>query len=427
MTESLFALLSGWRLRVAIGGISLTLVCALGFGLWIGGAVRSEPVSVQWLAVRPQPLKSELGLVGRIDSAAKQTLSAPFDGIVQNLVVSEGQRVERGQKLLDLDTAQLDIQLRQASTDLLKAKRTVQEMEDWERGDEVARARRAVTNADLNLNDTEAKLADLKHLFVRGIVPRMEVQALEQQLRLQRLDLAASQAELRKVLTKGQGDYRRIADMELANAEARYASIRAMQAQRELRAPFAGIVLHPQTFDRTGVNAAVHSGQRVAQGVPLFEIVSLERVQAHARIEEMDLHQLREGMAVQVTGDGFQGLNLHGHVLTIGAQALASEAYGGSSYEVVVAIDTLTPEQLQLVRLGMSTRLVVSTYRVEQGFAVPPEVLRVGQDGSTYVLFRKSQEDSPRRVSVVPGRAVSQGIEVSGLEAGFVELAINSR
>jgi multidrug efflux pump subunit AcrA (membrane-fusion protein) len=157
----------------------------------------------------------------RIEASARQTLSAPFEGTVQQLSVTKGRRVEHNQSLLTLDTAQLDIQLRQAQTELLKAKRTVQDMQDWVHGEDVARARRALTNAELNLNDTETKLIDTRRLFERGIVARMEVEALEQQLRLQRLDLNASQAELRTAQTKGQGDSRQIADMELANAQAR--------------------------------------------------------------------------------------------------------------------------------------------------------------------------------------------------------------
>lgn len=428
MTENLLTVLLGRRLRVSVGLAVLILACAVGYGLFTWGRGQAEHISVQWIPVRPQTLENELGLVGRLEAANRQTLSAPFDGVVKQLTVSEGQRVERSQNLLSLDTTQVDIQLRQASAELLNATRTVQNMMDWGRGEDVARARRAVLNAEFNLNDTEAKLIDTKRLFERGIVARMEVQALEQQIRLQRLDLAASQSELLAAQAKGLGDNRRIADMELANAEARYASIKAMQVQSELRAPFAGIILRPQKIDGPGIAVPVHNGQRVAQGLPLFELVSLELVHARAKIEEADLHQLREGMTVEVSGDGFNKLQLKGRVLSIGTQALEFDAYGGgSNYEVIVAVEPLTVEQLEHVRLGMTTRLAVSTYRVEHGFAVPTDVLRQDSDGSTYVSFRNSLEQSPRRVTVVPGRAVPQGVEVFGLEEGFVGLTVRQK
>ena len=178
--------------RIAKGLGFLVLSGAVAYGLLNRESGTADLTVAQWFPVQPQLLENRLGLVGRIETSARQTLSAPFEGTVQQLSVTEGQRVEHNQSLLTLDTAQLDIQLRQAQTELLKAKRTVQDMQDWAHGEDVARARRALTNAELNLNDTETKLIDTRRLFERGIVARMEVEALEQQLRLQRLDLNAS-------------------------------------------------------------------------------------------------------------------------------------------------------------------------------------------------------------------------------------------
>jgi len=423
MIEHLRAMLLTYRTRLVVALGFLVLAASL-----IYSVIHSAHDMVgpdQWLPVQPQFLENQLGLVGHIEAAARQTLSAPFDGLIQHVAVTEGQRVEQGQPLLTLDTTQLDIQLRQALAELIKAKRAVQDMQDWIHGEDVIRARRTLVNAELNLNDTEAKLADTRRLFERGIVPRMEVEALEQQLRLQRLDLSASQAELQAAEARGQGDNRRIAEMELANAQARYDSLLSLQVQRELRAPFAGIILRPQKNDSPSATVAIHDGQYVSQGAPLLEIASLERINATARVEESDLYQLREGMPVQVTGDGFNDVVLHGQISSIGAQAIAADMYaGGSHYDVIVAIDPLTHEQQQHIRLGMSARLIVGTYRAENGLAVPAEALQSDEDGSFYVMYRENMDQAPRRVPVVPGRAVPQGVEVLGMMPGFVELPV---
>ena len=84
-----------------------------------------------------------------------------------------GQRVERDQLLYTLDTAQLDVQVRQALAELLKAKRAVQDLANWESGQEVGRARRVAT-ARMGLADTERKLAETRSLLDRGIVPRLK-------------------------------------------------------------------------------------------------------------------------------------------------------------------------------------------------------------------------------------------------------------
>ena len=73
---------------------------------------REQVAAASWLKVDYQPLENRLGLVGRIEAAMQQTMSSPFEGLVADVAVKEGQRVERGQRLLSLDTTQLDIQLR---------------------------------------------------------------------------------------------------------------------------------------------------------------------------------------------------------------------------------------------------------------------------------------------------------------------------
>ncbi|OHV49880.1 RND transporter [Photorhabdus temperata] len=377
----------------------------------------------QWVRVEPQLLENRLGLVGRIQAATSLTIAAPFEGVIADVVVTEGQRVKRGQPLLSLDTAQLDIQLRQALTELLKAQRTVQDLVEWENSQDVARVRRTLTNAQLSLSDTERKLVDTRALFERGIVPRMEVDTLEQQAKVQRLDLAAAKEELNATLDKGTGENRQIADMELANAQSRYQALQVQQAQRELVSPFDGIVVRPlvQGSDKA---LSIQKGTRVTQGAPLFGIINLEQIQAVARIEEADLHQLYEGMPVQITGDGFAGLSLQGQIKTIGVQGRSSESQGaGVNYDVLVAIDPLTPEQRQRIRLNMSAKLAIVTYRNEHGLAVPAGALRQGPDGQIFVTYRRELRDPAQQITVTPGYAVPQGVEVVGLDAGYVEIS----
>ncbi|MHA6893457.1 efflux RND transporter periplasmic adaptor subunit [Ralstonia pseudosolanacearum] len=405
-----------WQLA---GGLLIVVVIAV---LACRTRPAAAPPASRWVPVQPQALENRLGLVGRIDAATQTTIAAPFEGVVQNVEATEGQRVERGQPLLTFDTTLLDLQLRDALAAQLIAQRAVRDIQDWPNSEEVARAHRALTQAQMELSDTETRLADTRRLFERGIVARMEVDALVQQARAQQLDLTAAQSGLRAALGKGQGESRQIADMQLANARSRYQVLQALRAQRELVAPFAGIVLRPRKADGNGSLPAVQQGMRVVQGAPLFELASLDRLRAVARVEETDLHQLSEDMPVQISGDGFEGLSLQGRVVSIGAQGLSPDTYGGATYEVVVTIDPLSSEQQQRVRLGMNARLAIITYRVANGLAVPAEAVHQDDAGSTFIVYRRSMEAAAERVPVTLGRAVPQGVEIFGMVSGYVEL-----
>ncbi|MCA6997631.1 efflux RND transporter periplasmic adaptor subunit [Dickeya solani] len=415
------------RQRAALMGVFALGAVAMVWKLW--SPATSAMPQTQWLRVEPQVLENRLGLTGRIQAAATLTLSAPFEGMIKDVLVNEGQRVEASQPLLTLDTGLLDIQLRQALADLLKAQRTVQDMQHWEQGQEVARARRTLNNARISLANTEANLKDTRTLFERGIVARMEVDALAQQAQAQRLDLSAAQDELQAALDRGRGENRQIAEMELANAQSRHQTLMAMQAQQVVRAPFAGVLVRPAAPE-TDKRQPLQPGMRVSQGMPLFGLVNPDHLQVVASLDEADLHQLHEGMAVDISGDGFAGLTLYGHIQTIGIEGRVADVAGaGARYDVLVTVATPSAEQRQRLRLGMSARLSVVTYRNEHGIAVPAEALHTDEAGNSYILFRQDADSAPQRRTVVPGVAVPQGVEVKGLPdegPGFVEITNNS-
>ncbi|MFJ4390866.1 HlyD family secretion protein [Pseudomonas soli] len=408
--------------RLLLLAIPFTLIAAA-LRWYPGQAADTTPTNGQshWVRVEPQYLESRLGLVGRLQAVDQVTLAAPFDGLLAEVRVQEGQRVEQGQVLLSLDPAQVMVQMRQAKAELLKAQREAQRLQQWNNGPEVGRARRALANARQVLASSEGNLRDTRALFERGIVARMEVESQGMQVRNQQQDLAAASDELATTLAQGQGEARQIAEMELANAQARHQAIEALYARREVTAPLSGHVVRPAIVDGSKP-VLVQPGLAVTQGMPLIGVIGQERFQALTRVEETDLHLLREGMPVHIAGDGFTA-QLSGRIQSIGIQSDATELQAvGAHYEVKVSVDLPEGGLAQPLRAGMSTQLAVILYQDEQGMAVPPQALRQGTDGATYVMYRAMNETSPEHRVVIPGVPVAQGVTVQGLAAGFVEV-----
>lgn len=400
-------------------------IVAFGMLIWLLAGRTSEQENApqgQWLPVQPQLLENQLGLVGRIQAAMQTTLAAPFEGVIREVLAREGQRVEEGQTLLILDPGQIEIQLRQAQAEVLKTQREVQSLRQWEQSTEVSRARRTLSSARSTFSNTQANLRDTQALFERGIVARMEVDTLKQQIRSQEQDVIAAQEELRTVLARGNGEDRKIAEMELTNAQVRYQVLAAQVERQIVKAPFSGVVVRPATPDN-GKPVVIQPGSLVSQGTPLFGVIAQARFQVVTRVEETDLHQLQEGMVVNVTGDGFAGQTLTGKVASIDMQAEAADMSGsGAYYNVVVSLDTPLADLRQNIRLGMSARLAIIVYRNEQGIAVPAQAVRTDESGRAYVIYRPTADASPKKINVTLGKTVAQGVEIAGLEAGEVQI-----
>lgn len=376
----------------------------------------------QWLAVKPDPLVHQIGLVGKIEPDTTLTLTAPFDGTVQANLVEQGQQVEAGQVLLRMDPAILEVQLREALSAQLKARRTVQEMQDWDSGPTVSRARRSLRTAEMSAGNTQRKLTESENLFQRGIIPRNELDDLRQQTQQQQLDLASARSELQQALDQGKGEYRQIADMELTNATVKYDALHTLLEGKELKAPFSGIVVPPPGNNATqgggNNNAPVQAGSRVNQGQVLFGLANIERLKIVAKVSELDINQLHQGQAVEVMGDGFDGERLSGSVSVVSGLAISSDGQGSAQFPVTLSIPKLTPQQLQRVRLGMSARLTIVTYNNEQAMVIPSQALQADMT----VEYRAAMDKPVERVKVTTGQSTPQGVEVFGLKPGYVKI-----
>ncbi|MEX0291981.1 efflux RND transporter periplasmic adaptor subunit [Pseudomonas putida] len=380
-------------------------------------ASQGQDVAARWLWVEPQRLESRVGLVGRVQAVHQQIQAAPFDGVVAEVEVEPGQRVAPGQPLFRLDTAQLDVQIRQAEAEWLKARTSVRLLQGWQTGPQVARARRAMFGARGALAASEAALADTRRLFERGIVARIEVDSLAQQVVAQREALQDAEQELSLVRERGRGDELRIAQMALANTHARWQAMLAQRERRVVRAPFAALVVRA---DNAGGGASRHlqAGQQVSQGAPLLTLVDLSQLQVLAAVQEHDLDRLREGLEVEVI---IAGQPLAGQVQRVALQARNDEGQG-AWYDVRVALEMPREPSTPLLRLGMTAQLTVIAHRTEQGIAVPAEALQVDEAGQAYVVYRATGDRQGRKVPVTAGVAVAQGVEVVGLSAGYVRI-----
>jgi HlyD family secretion protein len=406
---------------LAVALIVLLAGAAIGLLSQRSGAEQASTAE-QWLEVKPDPLVHQIGLVGKIEPDTTVTLTAPFDGNVLANLVEQGQRVEAGQVLLRMDPATLEVQLRDALSAQLKARRTVQEMQDWDSSPAVSRARRSLRTAEMTAGNTQRKLTESENLFKRGIIPRNELDDLKQQTQQQQLDLAAARGELQQAQDQGRGEYRQIAEMELTNATVKYEALQKLLEGKEVKAPFSGIVVPAPGSSNTAQgggnnNAPVQAGSKVSQGQVLFGLANIERLKIVAKVSELDINQLHQGQAVEVMGDGFDGERLTGSVSVVSGLAITSDNQGSAQFPVTLSIPKLTPQQLQRVRLGMSARLTIVTYNNDQAIVIPSQAIQADMT----VEYRAAMDKPVQRVKVTTGQSTPQGVEVFGLKPGFVK------
>lgn len=288
---------------------------------------------------------------GRVEPAQTVNLSPKTSGIVEQLFVEQGDRVEEGQLIAQMESRDIEAQRRQREAALAEA---VAQLADVQRGtdaEEIAQAEAAVQSAAAQVQDTQARL-DLaeaqmvrnQQLQAQGAISRDELDNFEQSLRSARAALTSAEFQAQEA-------EERLADLlndpkpeEVAQAEARLsqaeAQLEASNVQVEdaqVRAPFAGTIT--QKFASEGAFVTPTTSASDASSATSTAIVALASgLEILAEVPEVDIGQIRPGQAVEIEADAFPDETFRGVVRIIAPEAI--ERQNVTLFEVRIDLQT---------------------------------------------------------------------------------------
>ncbi len=381
-------------------------------------ALAAVSLSETTIVVAESPVTLRLSLVGTIEPARTVNVIAPFGGVVRDKRFVHGQRVERGDALLVMESFEMDLRLRDAEAAALKAAQRVEELADWPRSVDVSRARRQREGAERDAAQAQRRLRDAKPLIDQGIIPRQEYEDLRHQVDVHAAALAAAREDLDAQIRRGGPEARRLAELDRASANARLADLTEQRGRATVTAPVSGLALKPPSIAQA-IATAVETGSSVSGNQILLTIADLESVAVTARVDEMDVNRLRLGQPVEVSGDAFPNGLLPGRLTWVAHQAtVADGGAAGVSFALRVELPPLTEQQRASVRIGMSAVLSITCYDNPVGIVLPAAAVRRTAAGPV-VLRRDPATGADLAVAVTLGEATPMGVEIrSDVQAG---------
>jgi HlyD family secretion protein len=354
----------------------------------------SRPNAARMATVQAGTIDATIGALGRVQPRWQIDLSTRVSGTVRQVAVREGQEVQQGDLLLELDSRDQENAIAQAERSLRVRQA---QLDDALRAPgapaiELARARlRRATAQRLNAQKDYDEIADEPDAESSDEALALEVAKLEYEI---------ARAEFDRVM-EGTPDVqleRLRADVQEAEAAVR----RAREALENTRlvAPFDGTVLR--------VNTRV--GENVHGFTPLVVLADLSDMLIRAEIDEIDVAGAAEGQRVKIRLDAFPGEELVGHIATL--MPAATDIRGTTTYAAIIELE----EHMLPVRPGMGANLVIVTQTMEGALLVPRRAVRqVGR----YQVVRVYDGRVERDIVVTTGLSSDAEIEIlSGLEAG---------
>ncbi|MDD9982785.1 MAG: PAS domain S-box protein [Gammaproteobacteria bacterium] len=378
---------------------------------------------VATVTVAPRPFKTTLSFVGRLAPRKEVRVTSPIAGKVARVLFEYGGRVPAGKPLVELDTAKNERQYRSGRAEYLEARDRLRELENWENSPEMARVRRAVVRAKLELEARKNKIAETALLLDKGIIPASEHEASQRQYDAQQLSYEAAVQALEAAQVKADEDALQIARLKLENAEGRMRELEATIKNAVVHAPVSGIVLEPGGGGKQGKGEGsdgerLAPGRTVGEGGFLLTLGDLDGLSVVGAVDEVDVVRLRPGLRVRISGDAFSDLELEGRLARISSQSKQSRGRNVPTFEVAAVIDNVSERNRRRLRLGMSASVVV-VVRDEPAALLVPLTAVHGKQGKHWVGVWSREDEAVRRVPVEIGATTLREVEiVSGLKAG---------
>jgi cobalt-zinc-cadmium efflux system membrane fusion protein len=299
------------------------------------------------------------------------------EGRIVNLYAGQGSLVKKGQKLADLESADID----QAEADYLKA---------------LADSENARRTSAAEVKFAQATYDRTKMLYEKTITAGKNLQAAEHDLELAKASAATSIAGSRVALSSAR---RHLLILGLKDSDIdALESKPGLAAVFSLTSPISGIVVER--------NATI--GATVGSDANLFKIIDISSVWIDANVFEKDLERVRHGQEVKVTVPAFPGLTFSGRVI------LVSSVVDPESRSVKVRTEVPNPDGRLKPDMFANVEIITDVHRT--AISIPQSALL--DDGGKKVVFVMAGNGYEKR-AVTAGLQSNDRVEIlDGLQAG---------
>ena len=232
-------------------------------------------------------------------------------GRISQLNVEEGDKVAAGTVLAQLDRVPFENDLAAASADVAAAHTQLDKATHGNRVEEIAQARSALREREVDLANARVTLNRLQDLVAKSLVTRQQVDDVEARVRGSEAQVASAREQL-NLMTRGS----RVEDIDaqkaaLAAAQARLAKAQTALDDATLRSPSPGII----AVRAREVGAIVQAGQTA------YTLLLNDPVWIRAYVPQPRLGRIKPGMTVSVETDSMPGKRYDGIVGFISPEA----------------------------------------------------------------------------------------------------------
>lgn len=396
----------GWMLMAFTLSGAVLAGCAAGSQ---APARQARAIPVETAVVKTGTIGGTLTLTGQLEASTSTKVAPKQSGKVVQVLVNVGDPVRQGQPLVRLDTSDLEHQLRQQQATLQTARAQLEKAKT-DAQNSLTQAKSALAQAKIALDDAKTNYDRTKNLFDAGAASQQQLDAAATALQTKQ---AAYDAALQQVNIAAPGgdplnqDAIKVAQAQVAQAEAAIATIQHQLDQATVTAPVSGVV----------ASRDVEVGEYAGPQGAVVTLAQLDPIKVTVQVPEKAVNEIKAGMAVRVAVQAAGGDERSGTVARI-SPVLDNNT---KSYPAEVEI----PNPDGRLKPGMVAQVKVQGLTPVQGLVIPasalvetpdgPKVFTVENNVAHQHLIQVGAVDSDQ-VQVVKGLKEGDVLVISGQE-----------
>ncbi|MFT9497704.1 HlyD family secretion protein [Anaerosolibacter sp.] len=268
--------------------------------------------------------RDQLRYTGTIE-ATQYDVTTDIGGMIKELFVEEGDVVETGKVVAQLDDATLKYSALQQEAGYYAKQEQLNDIKNGSREEEIVIAEQELEAAEIALTTAKEQHShqlDLynstKTLFNEGAVNEQQVKDRKLQLDLSEADVQNAEKAIEKMrskvtLVKKGATQETVKSSEYSVAQSKYAYEQALTQREKVNVKTAhqGVVLYKY----------YHEGEFLPAGAPIITLMNTDDLWMKIYVPEKEIHQVKIGGEVNLLSDTVQDQKLKGKVIFISPQA----------------------------------------------------------------------------------------------------------
>jgi HlyD family secretion protein len=307
--------------------------------------------------VKTRDLEAVVSASGKIQPKRLVKISAETSGRVVDLAVNEGDRIKKGQFLLQIDPKNLRTRVDSGEASLQVASASLEQMRQ-----SIETARVQLEQPRVQLEQMKQNLKRQQDLWRRELTTREALEKAENDLRRAESDVKSAESALqeREKTVKAQ-------DSRIMQERATLENARYDLGKVRIESTIDGIVTRRNIQE--GETAVI--GTMNNAGTVLLELADMSVIQAEVEVDETNIPNVQLGQPAKISIDAIPDRTFKGHVSEIGNSPIQAAAGGAgtqaTNFKVVVILDEPVPD----VRPGFTCTADITTATRQHVVAVP--------------------------------------------------------